>query len=64
MKIEISSGTYHGGTIEFIDVTNKSFTHAYWLQVKDKDGKHLLKDVMINNDDLQRIAKAVDRYRY
>ena len=62
--MEISSGSYHNGTISFIDVSNKPFAHAYWLQVRDQDGKELLKDVMINKDDLQRIARAVDKYKY
>ena len=63
MKIEISSGRLHGGTIEFIDVTNRAFTHAYWLQVNYKDGRQLLKDIMINKDDLKRIARGTDNPR-
>ena len=66
MKMEISSGSYHGGVITLIDVVNKPFQHAYYLQVTDKEGNELLPNekVMINKDDLQRIARAVDKYKY
>ncbi len=64
MKMEISSGAWHGGTIELIDC-NEPFRHAYWLQVLDREGNKTLPDkVLIGKDDIQRIARAVDRYKY
>lgn len=59
MKFEISSGRLHGGTIELIDNTG-AFEYSYWLQVKDRNGKHLLLDVTIGKEDLKRIARATN----
>ena len=51
MKMEISSGAWHGGTIELIDC-NEPFRHAYWLQVLDREGNKTLPDKVL-------IGKAV-----
>jgi len=61
MKFEVSGG--YGFTIEFIDNRSGGFEHSYWLQVKDSNGKQLLKDVKIGKEDLKRIARGTDNAR-
>ena len=64
MKMEISTGYSHGGKIELVDC-NEPFKHAYYIQVLDREGNKTLPDkVLIGKDDLQRIARAVDKYKY
>lgn len=65
MKIEVHSGHKHNGTIQFIDC-NEPFKHGYYMQVIDKNGDPVFADrlIYISKEDLKRIARAEDRYKY
>lgn len=65
MKIEISSGHRHNGTIEFIDCT-EPFKHGYYIQILDSRGEPTFaeKFLFIKKEDIKRIARAEDRYKY